>query len=80
MPAMTIKNIPDNLYQKLKDAAQIHHRSLNSEIIYCLEAVLTPCKMTTAERLQRARSLRPQIPVGAVAPADIDYAINQGRP
>ncbi|VAX02847.1 hypothetical protein MNBD_GAMMA19-1382 [hydrothermal vent metagenome] len=31
MPAMTIKNIPDDLYSRLKEAAQTHHRSMNSE-------------------------------------------------
>lgn len=80
MPALTIKNMPDELYQKLKDAAQAHRRSLNSEIIYCLETMLTPRKMSVAERLQRARSLRQLIPAGKVTPADIEKAIDQGRP
>ena len=81
MPALTVKNIPDELYQKLKGAAQAHRRSLNSEIIYCLETVLTPCKMSAAERLQRARRLRRQIPAGKeVTPAIIEDAIDQGRP
>ncbi len=80
MPALTIKNMPDDLYQKLKDAAQAHRRSLNSEIIYCLETVLTPRKMPVSDRLQRARSLRQQVPSGKVTPADIEDAIEQGRP
>lgn len=80
MPALTIKNIPDELYQKLKDSAQAHHRSLNSELIYCLESVLTPRKVPVAERLQRARSLRQQVPAGKVTATDIEDAIDQGRP
>ncbi len=80
MPALTIKNIPDNLYDKLKKTAQSHHRSLNSEIIHCLETVLAPQKMEVSERLQRAQQLRAQIPDDAITSSDIDDAINQGRP
>lgn len=80
MPALTIKNIPDDLYDKLKKTALSHHRSLNSEIIHCLETVLVPQKMDVSERLKRAQKLRAQIPDGAITSADIDDAINQGRP
>lgn len=80
MPALTIKNIPDNLYEKLKMTAQSHHRSLNSEIIHCLEIVLIPQKINVSERLQRAQKLRVQIAEGAITAEDIDDAINQGRP
>jgi len=30
MPAVTVKNIPDELYKKLKDSAANHRRSINS--------------------------------------------------
>ncbi|HEC26903.1 MAG TPA: Arc family DNA-binding protein, partial [Gammaproteobacteria bacterium] len=40
MPAITLKNIPDSLYAQLKTAASVHHRSLNSEILYCVERTL----------------------------------------
>jgi hypothetical protein len=39
-----------------------------------------PQKMEVSERLQRAQQLRAQIPDGAITSADIDDAINQGRP
>jgi antitoxin FitA len=80
MPALTRKNMPDDLYQKLKDAAQAHRRSLNSELIYCLETMLTPRKIPITERLLRARSLRQQVPAGKVTLTDIEDAIDQGRP
>ena len=41
MPALTIKGIPDEVYRKLKAAAQRHRRSLNSEVIVCLEQTLS---------------------------------------
>jgi plasmid stability protein len=30
MPALTIKNIPDDVYRTLKQTAEIHRRSINS--------------------------------------------------
>lgn len=30
---LTLKNIPEDVYDRLKLAAQMHHRSLNSEAI-----------------------------------------------
>jgi antitoxin FitA len=80
VPAFTIKNLPDDLYRKLKEVARIHHRSINSELINCLEMVLAPRKLSVAERLQRARSLRRQVPAGRVTPEDIEDAIDSGRP
>lgn len=42
---LTLKNIPDAVYDRLKLAAEMHRRSLNSEAIVCLESVLLPTKM-----------------------------------
>lgn len=58
---ITLKNIPDELYDKLKETAQINHRSLNSEVIFCLERVLYPVRISTEERLERARKIRSEI-------------------
>jgi len=55
---LTLKNIPDAVYERLKIAAATHRRSLNSEAIVCPEAVLLPAKMSPGERLPRARELR----------------------
>ena len=49
--AMTIKNIPDNVYQKLKVSAQTNRRSLNSEAIVVLEAMLLPVQISLIDRL-----------------------------
>ncbi len=37
MPTLTIKGLPDPLYRRLKEQAKAHRRSLNGEIIVCLE-------------------------------------------
>jgi antitoxin FitA len=55
MPAaITLKGIPDDLYERLKRSAKAHHRSLNSEVIACLERQLAPQALSVDERLARA--------------------------
>ena len=77
---LTLKNIPEDVYRRLKLSAETHRRSLNSEAIVCLEAVLTPNRLAPSERLARARALRGQITKTDFKPHDIDAAKRQGRP
>ena len=80
MPALTIKNIPDDVYNALKNKAKQQHRSINSEVITCLERTLLPKRISTEERLSTIRALRSQVKSGAITAEDIDQAINEGRP
>lgn len=80
MPAtMTLKNIPDEVYGRLKLAAEANRRSMNSEAIVCLETVLLPARVTTADRLARARALRGALPKGKFRARDIDAMKKAGR-
>ncbi len=76
---LTLKNIPDAVYDRLKASAEMHRRSMNSEAIVCLEAALLPAKMTTGERLTRARELRSSLPKGQFRARDIDAMKREGR-
>lgn len=76
---LTLKNIPDEVYQRLKAAAEIHRRSLNSEAIVCLESVLAPARLAPGERLARARQLRAGLS-GEFRADDIDAMTREGRP
>ena len=81
MPAtLTLKNIPDCVYDRLKRSAEAHRRSMNSEAIVCLESVLLPEKVTLAERLARARELRAALPKGQFEMRDIDDLKRAGLP
>jgi plasmid stability protein len=80
MPSLTLKNIPDSLYDQLKLAAQAHHRSLNSEILYCVERTLSPHKIDVSEQLTIARNLRTKTTLHPISDIDIDSAKNDGRP
>jgi plasmid stability protein len=77
---LTLKNIPDAVYDRLKLAAEMHRRSLNSEAIVCLESVLLPTKMMPSERVARARALRAALPAGKFRARDIDAAKRKDRP
>ena len=53
---LTLKNIPDALYERLKASAVLNRRSLNSEAIVHLESVFLPTRLAPTERLARARA------------------------
>ena len=67
---LTLKNIPDAVYDRLKLAAEMHRRSLNSEAIVCLESVLLPTKMMPSERIARARGFLGLAVISAVGTRD----------
>ena len=76
---LTLKNIPDDVYDRLKHSAEMNRRSMNSEAIVCLEAVLLPNRLAPAERLARARALRGALPKGKFRARDIDALKRAGR-
>lgn len=77
---ITLKNIPDELYDRLKASAESNRRSLNSEALVCLEAVLLPSRSSAAEVIERARALRQSLPKGKFTARDIDAFKREGRP
>ena len=80
MPALTIKNIPDELYARLKQAASVHRRSLNSEILYCVERTLVPYKIDVAEHLLTASRIREKTAAYPLTDEVISAAKNADRP
>jgi antitoxin FitA len=79
MATVTFKNIPDELYDQLKQAANAHHRSVNSELIHCLEKTFKPTPVSAAELAQKARELRSRVSAERLDAEEISAAINQGR-
>lgn len=55
MPVITLRDVPEPLYQRLKQQAEVHHRSLNKEVIALLEALsgtpIDPAEPTREQRL-----------------------------
>jgi plasmid stability protein len=77
---LTLKNVPDDVYDRLKQSAAAHRRSINSEAIVCLESVLLPGRVAVDERLARARALRAALPKARFRAKDIDAYKRDGRP
>lgn len=77
---LTLKNIPDDLYVRLKASAQAHRRSLNSEALVCLESVLLAPNVSATERLARVRALRGSLPARGFSARSIDDMKRAGRP
>lgn len=80
MATLTLKNIPDDLYERLRQRAAAHRRSINGEMIHCLEQALQPRRIAPEERLSRIRALRPAIDPQAVTHDELIAAIDDGRP
>jgi antitoxin FitA len=80
MPAITLKNIPDSLYAQLKEAASLHRRSLNSEILHCVDEALNTHKVDVPEHLDVARRLRAKTAKFRLTAKILNDAKHQGRP
>lgn len=80
MATITVKNIPDDLYARLKEAAQLNRRSINSEIIMCIERALISQRMSTEEILARAREWRALTRDNPITDDELTAAKRAGRP
>jgi plasmid stability protein len=79
MANLTVKNIPEPLYLRLKEAAKQHHRSLNSELIACLEKNLLSSRIDVQAHIAAARALRAQVDAKQVSLREIEEFKSQGR-
>lgn len=80
MATLTIKNLPDDLYEQLKQTAAQHRRSINSEVIVCLERSLLAPKIDVVETLSKIRKLRRKTFGHFLTDKNIAKAKNEGRP
>ncbi len=79
MATVTFKNIPDDLYEQLKQSANAHHRSVNSELIHCLEKMFKPTPVSAAELAEKALVLRSRVAAAQLDIDEISAVKNQGR-
>ncbi len=80
MTTITVKNIPDDLYDQLKRAAEASRRSINSEIIVCIERQVSSQRREVDDILLRARALRGLTSAAPVTQSQFDEAKRAGRP
>jgi hypothetical protein len=79
MPAITLKNIPDDLYAKIKESAEMNFRSINSEILFRLKSSISQQKPEASNLLSQIHALNRKIKIPVLTDKFIDKAKNEGR-
>jgi plasmid stability protein len=79
MATMTLRNVPDALYARLKERARANRRSLNQEALTCLEASLADSQV--ADLRANLIALRKSMAERGVwvKPDDVERYIREGR-
>ncbi len=80
MATLTIKNIPDELYERLKASAEANRRSINSEIILLIERALASYRPSPEEIEAEALKLRELTAGYHLTQEELDAWKNEGRP
>ena len=80
MPTITLKNIPDELYERLKESAADHRRSLNSEVIVRLEQTLLSVRIDPDAFLARADARRKRLALPPLTDRRLKAIKIAGRP
>ena len=79
MATITVKNIPPDIYEKLKQSAG-SHRSINSEIIAAIERAVNSRSVDPNLFLANARRLRAITAAHPIRDEELSQAKNSGRP
>jgi plasmid stability protein len=79
MATITVKNIPDELYDRLKSVAEINRRSINSEIIMCIENTVISRRLNLDEVLENARQVRKLTAGHLISDEEFNKAKTEGR-
>jgi plasmid stability protein len=79
MPTVTVKNIPVGIYERLIRAAAINHRSINNEIIACIERAVGSYEVNPDLLLANARTLRTKMASPPIPDRELARAKTTGR-
>ena len=79
MPTITIHDIPADLYDRLKAAAQAHRRTISGEVIAYIKQAVGARKVDPEERLARVQRLRAKTLGHPVTDDEVTAAKKAGR-
>ena len=79
MANITIKGIPEDLYRLLKRRAGEHRRSINREVLVCLEQALGSRRVDPVELLARVDAVRERLSMAPWTADDLRRARDSGR-
>ena len=80
MASVTVKNIPDHLIEIIKQMADTHHRSMNSEIICLIEKATLSKPFNPESFIVQAKHTRDKTKDFLLTADILQAAKNEGRP
>ena len=80
MATITVKKIPDELYERLKQSAGANHRSINSEVIVCMSGRWAPRREDVEATLARCRETRKLFRGPPITDEEFNEMKRAGRP
>jgi plasmid stability protein len=79
MVTLTIKGIPEDLYEKLKATAKANNRSINGEVLFAIKRSLQVQPFNVEEMLERTRRIRELTAHYVVTDEELNRFKNEGR-
>lgn len=79
MASITIKNVPEPLYERLKEVAKSNRRSINSEVIVQLERALGAAAVDADALVARVRAVRERGDIPYLTDGELRSAREEGR-
>lgn len=80
MKSLTIRDIPESVYRELKRRAAASRRSLNSEVLVCLEREMMSQRVGAERALARADAIREHVRVPYLTDEELRRGRDEGRP
>jgi plasmid stability protein len=79
MATLTIKNIPEDVYERLKRRAKFRRRSINQEVIAVIEQALETPPIDVDATLKRTQKIRELTAQYRTRDDELEQWKNQGR-
>jgi hypothetical protein len=79
MVAVTLKNVPVEIYERVKQNAKANHRSINNELIAIIEQSVMSQPLDVKAWLEKARQLREITAQYVISDEELTSLKNQGR-
>lgn len=79
MATLTIKGMQDDLYTLLKQRARSHHRSINAEVIMCVERAVRSRRLDPDVFLGRMADIRNSMDYPGLSDELLDQYKSEGR-
>ena len=79
MVTLTIKNVPLEIYERIKIQAKNNHRSINGEVISILEQAISIPPIDVKTVLEQTNKIREMTAHYVITADEIENLINKGR-